>query len=98
MSGKIGPGAMCWMNSKCGIPVNVGIIVEVIELASIEDGQNVWHIHSKDPMLCFHISAGYLRTYRTCCACEEIALTLIAGPGSELDETTVREHDTSDML
>lgn len=98
MKAKIGPGSLCWMNSKCGIARNVGIVVEVIELAVIEDGMNVWHIHSSTPMMCIHARTPILRTFRTCCSCEEIALTLINGDETEDTTTKVTEHDTSGVL
>lgn len=96
MKAKIKPGSMCWMNSQCGIERNVGIVVSVIELSGVEDGQNVWHIHSNEPMLCMHTLYPALLEFRRCCCCQEYALTLING--DETENSEVKENDTSGVL
>ena len=74
----IKPGIMCWMNHRCGISENIGVVVEVIELSRIENGCNLWHIYSRMPLLCYHERAP-LAMYRQHSECEESCLTPING-------------------
>lgn len=77
-------GSLCWVNSRCSVPENVGVVVEVKGLYGIIDGVNEWHIHSKTPLLCYHpVFSG--SKWTQCCGIPEPYLTLI-NDGELVDE------------
>lgn len=101
MKAKMGPGSMCWINSACGIPENIGAVVEIIDSQGLdENGATLWHIHSQKPLLCYkEILPGWaVEAYRNCCECSEPHMTLINGDETSTDDEKAKEHDTSDLL
>ena len=88
----IKPGSLCYLNYLCGIPENIGAIVQVNTMVFVENGMNFWEIHSEQPLLCYHSCLPF-SMYRNHCTTSEDTLTPINGP--EFDEEIEREHETS---
>ena len=88
----IKPGSLCYLNYLCGIPENIGTVVIAESLEFVDNGQNMWKITSKEPLLCYHARLPF-SMYRHDCTTEEATLTPIDGP--DFEEQIEREHETS---
>lgn len=93
----IKPGVLCWINHRCNVPQNIGIVVEIIALYGVLDGVNEWHVHSKSPVLCYHELDPH-SSYQHCFGCPEYSLTPING--TELSEEDIQEieRERAEML
>lgn len=88
---RIKVGMMCWVNGKCDIPENVGIVVEVMGCFGVFGGVPEWHIHSRQPMLCYHEEFPGVTKFSQCCGIPDKYLTPINSGEPVKEEET--NHD-----
>lgn len=90
------PGTLCYLNAKCGIPENVGKIVQLVRYIGTErygDGLRYWLVKPQSP-LTMALQLGYFIVKKTSdaeCDCFEPCMVPINDPDLETDDVTSKD-------
>lgn len=103
---KLKPGMMAFINHKCKVPENIGLVVEVGQCTGVQvhwgQAYMMWKISSKSPiqMTRLDLGSGKLVNSRTTFHSEipEEMLTPINGDGLLNDESQEKHHDVPALL
>lgn len=95
------PGTLCYLNAKCGIPENVGKIVELLRFKGEIYGDRAWDIRPQSP-LTMALQFGNLvvatKMSSEVCECYEYCMVPINDPDSEVDDATSEDKERTEVL
>ena len=94
MSKKFEPGVLCYLNEKCGIPDNVGKIVELVSFHGEYEGQRWWIIKPTSPLMMVLQFGPFIIDKQLSsenCESAEYCMVPINDPLLEVDDATTKD-------
>lgn len=99
MNKKFEVGTLCYLNEKCGIPDNVGKIVELLSFNGEYEGHRWWNVKPMSPLLTVLQFGPFIVDKQLSsqnCESAECCMTPINDPDLEVDD--VKSKDITEVL